>query len=1746
VLSLGDVLVMSAVATISSLVLLGWIAGWAPLTRFFLGFHPMAPSSAVCFLFIALGFAAHRRSWPGVARCVWAAILAYESMNLIPPVTDALARLSVALTQPPNTALAFVCLSLGLLLSFGPRRSWIAPRLALLGGQMLIGLLTLLGHLSGLRPDFNWDARGGMSPLTACVFLLLGAWQLQVMIRSAGRARLPAIFFMVALVLLIVCTRISVVLNNESAAANRLVARTFAVKENLKDALAGVIRSQSIDRGIALLSEPGFPEQRTAQFAKTRENLDTLARRVADNPIQLARVAELRDHIALTETESDRLLRAVTVGDPTAVRDLLALQLPDLVKIMADEEERILGQRLENIRRIQRNERLVLIVGLVLAAVALATAFFLVHRARRALEHANDELEDRVLARTAELRHSEAGLHFIADTMSQLVWVLECRNQRESFNRGWLDYTGASHDDLIQGGWKSRVHPDDLPDCLQEWQAAQTAERAGEGEFRLQRARDGLHRWHRWYARPQRDATGAIVRWATIAFDIHDQKTAAEMLERSVHERTRELGEAKAQLETAERLQGAVLDGTVFSVIATDVDGLITVFNAGAERMLGYRREEVIKRCTPEILHDRAEVAGRAEQLSRELGRTIEPGFKVFVRRAELGEVEEREWTYIRKDGSRLPVLLSVTALRSHDGAIQGFLGLAYDLTMRKAAEQAMRVSRERLASIFSAMAEGIVQQNADGVIIEANPAAERILGLTRAQLEGRTSRDPRWRAVREDGSDFPGDQHPAVVTLRTGVAQRDVIMGVHKPNGELAWISINSEPIHDELGRTRSVVSSFIDISQRKAQETALRDSERRLRLAADAAGIAVWEWDLASDAIHWDNDMFSMYGRPRTPGGMVTIDDWRAAILPEDLPEQEQKLQATLQSLGRGRREFRIRRDDDGEIRHLSSVEVVIVNRQGKAERMTGINRDVTDFKNAERALRGSEERFRQAFEFAGIGVALIGLDGRWLRVNPAICAIVGYTPEALLAKTFQEITHPDDLATDLGHVRELLAGARAYYQMEKRYLHAEGRVVWVRLTASLVRDNAGQPVYFVSQMEDITQARELEENLALMRDQALESSRLKSEFLASMSHEIRTPMNGVIGMARLLMDTALNAEQRRMNQVVLNSAENLLTVINDILDFSKIEAGKLRIDEADFSLRDTVEETVALLAPQARLKGLALTCAIDESLAPTLRGDAGRIQQVVTNLLGNALKFTERGSIKLALLVLHRERRRLRFRLEVADTGIGVAESVRPRLFQPFTQADGSDARKFGGTGLGLAISRQLIELMGGRIGFDSREGEGSRFWFEVELPVSAPPPAKTPDTRLGAVRVLLLDQDESNRRLISAHLAELGMEVEITATAAEAHARLSAQAADGQPIRLALLDANLPAGLTLARSVGQDDKFSATALLLMASARPAEIEDVMREARVDFVLDKPVRDGALRRAVLSALSRQAGASSAPPAARATDQPPMLRLLVAEDNRANQLVARMLLGKMGYTVEVAETGREALDRLAHGRFDAILMDCQMPEMDGYETTRRIRQGDAGRDNAHLPIVALTAYAMKGDRERCLAAGMDDYVTKPLNIDELRAALSRRGLRPRVEKTAAPPAPVVEQVESVAEPTASSIPVLDPTQLQQLSQIPSPRGGSLDHELARMLCKEMPARLAALTTLIGAREQTELMRAAHTLAGSCANLGAKSLRAAANALEAAAREQRWAEAPTLTAGVEAEWRRLHQALRDLYPALP
>ena len=650
-----------------------------------------------------------------------------------------------------------------------------------------------------------------------------------------------------------------------------------------------------------------------------------------------------------------------------------------------------------------------------------------------------------------------------------------------------------------------------------------------------------------------------------------------------------------------------------------------------------------------------------------------------------------------------------------------------------------------------------------------------------------------------------------------------------------------------------------------------------------------------------------------------------------------------------------------------------------------------------NAE--LRTSEERYRGLVESQDDLIVRRGADGTLSFVNDAFCTEFGVGREAVEGTGFRPPVHDDDSEVSrLAHVRLDVPPYRVRY--DERVQTAQGWR-WIAWEDYAIRDDRGHLREIQSVGRDITDRKLAEAELQEAREKAEAANRAKSSFLATMSHEIRTPMNGVLGMARLLLDTRLTPEQNNYAQAVRDSGEALLSIINDILDYSKIEAGRLELERHDFDLATTVERVAELLSPRADPKRVEIETFIAPAVPTGLVGDQGRLRQVLLNLAGNAVKFTETGGVGISVHLEEETAERVRLRFEVADTGIGIPRQAQTQLFQEFTQVDSSTTRRYGGTGLGLAISKRIVQHMEGEIGLESEIGLGSCFWFSGWFEKQqAATPAWLDDLDLGGLRCLVVDDNPVSRRISENRLLAFGVATERTADAAGALALLRKAANEARPFDVALIDLGLPdrAGDRVAAEVRADAMLKDVRLIVtLAAPERGRAEELCRDG-FDGYLIKPIRQEALLRRIAVVLGRydEGGRSLIGPGRRAAAAAPRTyRVLRAEDNRINQMLATALLEKAGYQVAAVGNGRLAVEAVRDGAWDVVLMDVHMPEMDGLEATRTIRE--LAGPKAAIPIVAMTANAMLGDRERCLAAGMDDYVPKPIRWGDLAAAMQR-----------------------------------------------------------------------------------------------------------------------------------------------------
>ena len=1050
------------------------------------------------------------------------------------------------------------------------------------------------------------------------------------------------------------------------------------------------------------------------------------------------------------------------------------------------------------------------------------------------------------------------------------------------------------------------------------------------------------------------------------------------------------------------------------------------------------------------------------------------------------------------------------------------------------AAESQLRHERDMHVSVIASLAEGIVIQDAEGTICSCNRSAERILGIPTAQIAGRTNTHPDWHTIHPDGSPFPGETHPAMVALRTGQPQRDVIMGIHKPDGALRWISINAQPmVLPDIQRSRSVVTSFFDITGLRATEAALRASEVRYRSVVDNVKEVIFQTDAAGLWIFLNRAWTEITGFGIAESLGRTFLDY---VHPDDR-QRNQDLFAPL--IARQKEYCR------HEVRYLTSdggfrwIEVFARLTLDDADTIIGTSgtlNDVTERRRAEEAIQVAERQQRAILDNMTELVFLTDTDERCISVNAAFARFYGQPPESFIGLTTEERL-PPPLGTEQYHENLSIIRSGVPVRVERRTPDPSGTLHWHEIHKTPITAPDGTLVGLVGVIRDITGRKEAEVSLQQAKEAAEAAAQTRSVFLATMSHEIRTPLNGVIGMTGLLLDTALTPEQREYAETVRRSGEVLLNLINDILDFSKIEAGRLDLEEIDFDLRTVVEDVVELLAEPAERKGLVLSGRIDHALPSLLRGDPSRLRQVLTNLVSNAVKFTERGEILIRADVVTHDSDGTLLHLSVADSGMGMSEQTISRLFQPFMQADASTTRLYGGTGLGLAISQQLVTLMGGNLAVTSTLKQGSTFTVAVHL---APPLNTVPQMiathDLRGKRVLIVDDTATSRALLHHLLHTWDTETTVCPNAAEALSALHNAVDRGQPYHVALIDVVMPIqdGFALTRAIRADPRIASCALILMTAYTQRSYGAAAHAAGAAAFLTKPIRQSQLFDALATVLSNntaQIGAEQ--PIAMIGNLSSDLRrfttgrILIVEDNQVNQKVAARLLEKLGYQVDVAANGYEAIAALVHIPYRLVLMDCHMPEMDGFAATAAIRARE-GADR-HTPIIALTANALAGERERCLAAGMDDYLAKPIQKSELMTALARwfDGIdRRSVVRAAAPPPPVA---------------TLDQTIIAQLRALQNDGEADILIDLRDTLVTDVTNGMRTLHAALESDSPAMLSQVGHLLKGSCAALGATRFALLWADVEQYGYTGDTAAARALLSTLETEWACVRSAFNKL-----
>jgi len=1042
--------------------------------------------------------------------------------------------------------------------------------------------------------------------------------------------------------------------------------------------------------------------------------------------------------------------------------------------------------------------------------------------------------------------------------------------------------------------------------------------------------------------------------------------------------------------------------------------------------------------------------------------------------------------------------------------------------------------------ALVETSADGLWVFDETGTTLWANARMADLLGVEHERMVG-------FRV--EDALDEQGREHFAAHLAELAeaeVSREDAETLLVRTDGTEIWVLSSWSTIRDDDGVRVGWLHRITEYTDRRTLLDQLQDREQQLATAQSIARIGSWSWDIPTDTVVWSDQLFRIYGLDPQQHD-ATYDGFLAGLHPDD----RERVRGAVESTFTGGDEFdfdsRILRPD-GEVRWIRGLGRVQRAPDGAPTAMGGTCQDITDLKRADglaaeanRRLELLQEMAMAANQASSLGGAIEHMaTGLPHFTSWAALGVYRVGDDGTLVRTRLEHS---DLPWEPDPAPELAERARRSQQVElgSPSSHADthslveipvliaGEVTAViEVLADEVPPDENSRFLIgqiAGQLNLVADRERTAHQLAEARDEAMEASRLKSEFLATMSHEIRTPMNGVIGLNELLLRTELDDHQRRLAEGLQSAGLTLLGIINDILDLSKIESGKLELEAEDFDVRSVFEQTAAVLSGPAHTKGLELVVACQPGVPPFLRGDSVRFGQVLTNLGSNAVKFTDSGEVVISARVEQENAEAVVLRVDVVDTGVGIAPAARGALFDAFTQADPSTTRRHGGTGLGLAISRQLVEALGGRIEVDSELGRGSRFSFTVRFARASgaavqPPPAPR---GLQGKRVLVVDDNETNRFILTEQLAAWQAEPVAVASAEEALTALRDASLAHRPVDIALLDLVMPGtdGLALARTISADPGLGHPHLLLLSSDQGVSPQAV-REAGLRASLDKPVRHSALYDALVGVVA--SGHRVAPGVARRRPGPSGrsmgLHVLVVEDNHVNQMVATGLLEDLGYQVEVVADGVEAVDRLiGEHDFAAVLMDCRMPRLDGFDATRAIRAREARDARAagpgrRVPIIAMTASALEGERERCLAAGMDDFLSKPVNALDLERVVRRwtggGPTEPRAAAAGSTEAAGPSEADSSPEvaPEALDPPVLDLDRARMLHELKKD-GISFFERTSASFTARVGDQVGAIRAAVDTEDGTALQASAHQLKGSALNLGLPRVGGTAARLE-------------------------------------
>lgn len=1207
---------------------------------------------------------------------------------------------------------------------------------------------------------------------------------------------------------------------------------------------------------------------------------------------------------------------------------------------------------------------------------------------------------------------------------------------------------------------------------------------------------------------------------------------AREVKDKQARAKIQQTEEALRQSEEKYR---TILESIEDGYYETDLAGNFSFFNDSICVLLGYSREELSG-------------VNYRQYTDQENAKKL---FQTFHQVYKTGESAKTfDWQIIRKDGTKRSIEASISLRKDASGHPIGFRGITRDATHRKQAEETIRQSEERYRTILDAMEDAYFEVDLSGNHTFVNDACCRHLGYSREELIGETFR----KYITKDETD--GVYKAFSKIFKTGKPEKVILYKILRKDGTTGLTEMAVFPLQSREGEVIGFRGVARNVTERRQMEEALRQSEEKYRTIIDNMRDGYFEVDLAGNITFCNESMCEIHGYPREE--MMGMHHRKYADN-EHAERMVESFNAIFKTGITGSIfEYEIIRKDKTR-RQVEVSASLIRDPSGRPTGFRGTTRDATERKKMEEVVRQSEERYRTILDEMEDAYFEVDLAGNFTFVNDSLCRHAGYPRESLIGANFRIFTDEEDVGIAYDAFGRVYKTGKPERGIFYRVVRKDGTVGFAETAAFALKNEKKETVGFRGVSRDITERKRRDEDLILanrelkdatqranaMAVKAEAASEAKSEFLANISHEIRTPMNGVIGMMGLLLDTELGDEQRRYAEIVHSSSELLLSLINNILDFSKMEAMKLDIETLDFDLSILLEDFAATLALRAHEKGLELICAAELDVPTLLRGDPGRLRQILGNLAGNAVKFTDAGEVVIRVALMENNENDVLLRFSVRDTGIGIPKDKHALLFQKFSQVDASTTRQYGGTGLGLVISKQLAELQGGKIGVETAEGKGSEFWFTARLEKQAAgvQAESKPPADLCNVRVLIVDDNATNREILSIRLTSWGMrpsEVQDGPGAIQSFYR-AREAND--PFRIAVIDMQMPGmdGEMLGRIIKADTGLADTRLVMLSSLGTRGDARRFQDAGFTAYATKPVRHHELK-TILSMLLNEGGSTGPAPRPFVTRHTALnmqdmfagrkARILLAEDNITNQQVALGILKKLGLQADAVANGAEAVDALEAIPYDLVLMDVQMPIMDGLTATGKIRNwrmespkdyptrsSDMKARASRIPIIAMTAHAMYGDRERCQASGMNDYISKPLSAQALADVLGKW-----LPKEPFPEVTPQDERLMVFDKAGMLVRLMD------------------DEDLARVVAEgfleDIPRQIAFLKTYLARKDAPGVERQAHCIKGASANVSGEAMSAVAFEIEKAGKRSDLAAASTLLVSLEAQYEQLKQAI--------